>query len=485
MSAFAITFDSPPQSPKVDKQKLDRNNKVPKKQHKKQPNVEQEKVTVDSAIDEPIIETPVKANPSSKDEGLLSSLNSTERKIKESVEELRQIKNILDNVLVRIEVDIKQVGTPDSAEKINGLQSRVQENINIADNKFKEMTTLLLTIKQIQEGVSTVSVDERGEIYTRSIAAQAVESENLNQQIVELSSNIKKAGQHISDIKIAYEKEQQEKLEQKRKKERLEGIRAQKLGDIQRINQQNVALIGKNVRDCPVCPQMVVVPAGHFVMGNKEGQGKADEQPQHDVFISIPFMVSVFEITFEEWDTCVTEGGCSDNKTNDGGWGRAKRPVIFISWNDAKSYVKWLSRKTSKHYRLLSEAEWEYMARGNSNTKYWWGEQHLSNMANCDGCGSVYDNKKTAPVGSFPALNKFGIADVLGNVYEWVEDCYTNNYNDASVVGAAFISQCDEGRVLRGGSWSTSYEKIRSTARKKASPITQMDDYGIRVARDL
>ena len=122
--------------------------------------------------------------------------------------------------------------------------------------------------------------------------------------------------------------------------------------------------------------------------------------------------VGKYEVTFAEWDTCVAGGGCS-HKPKDLGWGRDRRPVIDVKWNNAQEYVKWLSRKTGKSYRLLFEAEWEYAARGGAKS-----EVFGKGNANCDGCGSRWDNKRTAPVGSFRA-NGFGLHDMLGNVMEW------------------------------------------------------------------
>ena len=143
------------------------------------------------------------------------------------------------------------------------------------------------------------------------------------------------------------------------------------------------------------------------------------------------------------------------------GWGRDNRPVVNVSWNDAKEYVGWLNRKTGRDpelvgqtYRLLSEAEWEYAARAGSTTAFWWGDDVGRNNANCDGCGSQWDNTKTAPVGSFKA-NDFGLYDMAGNVWEWVQDCYQNSYDGAPKDGSVWEDGADcAARVLRGGSWS-------------------------------
>ena len=181
---------------------------------------------------------------------------------------------------------------------------------------------------------------------------------------------------------------------------------------------------GQNFRDCnDGCPDMVVVPAGSFMMGSDEF-GRA---PQHRVTIRKPFGVGKFEVTFAEWEACVAGRGCSYNP-DDNRWGRGKHPVTSVSWDDAKQYVAWLSRKTGKTYRLLTEAEWEYAARAGSTTLYSWGDDIGRGNAHCSGCGSPFDENRPAPVGSFKP-NAFGLYDMHGNVWEWVEDCREMDYD--------------------------------------------------------
>ena len=212
---------------------------------------------------------------------------------------------------------------------------------------------------------------------------------------------------------------------------------------------------GRVFRDCPECPEMVVVPAGSFMMGSpshEAGRGD-DEGPRHRVTIEKPFAVGKYEVTFAEWDACVADGGCGGHRPEDEGWGRGRRPVINVNWDDAKAYVRWLNRKTGKQYRLPSEAEWEYAARAGTTTRYNWGDDIGRNRANCNGCGSRWDRKQTAPVGSFRA-NVFGLHDVHGNVWEWVEDCLNYNYAGAPADGSPWTDgDCTLAAVLRGGSW--------------------------------
>lgn len=237
------------------------------------------------------------------------------------------------------------------------------------------------------------------------------------------------------------------------------------------------------MRDCPKCPEMVLVPAGGFTMGSPPDEPGRDEDegPQRTVTITAPFWVSKYEVTFAEWDACLAAGGCT-TKPSDAGWGRDSRPVIDVSWNDAKVYVFWLSQKTGVRYRLLSEAEWEYVARASGTTAFWWGQGVGSDNANCSGCGGGWGNTKTAPVGSFKA-NHFGLYDTAGNVWEWVEDCYSDSYAGAPTDGAPRLDgECTD-RVLRGGAWNDEPKLARSASRGRSNPSYRMFDYGLRVAR--
>ena len=247
-------------------------------------------------------------------------------------------------------------------------------------------------------------------------------------------------------------------------------------------------------KDCPDCPEMVVVPAGEFMMGSESvwapaaggiGAHTSDsEKPVHKVTIARAFAVGKFEVTFAEWEACMAAGGCK-HRPGDQGWGKGNRPVIEVSWDDiTKEYLPWLSRKSGRTYRLLSEAEWEYAARAGSPRKYAWGDEVGRNLANCNGCGSQWDNKQTAPAGSFKA-NAFGLHDLHGNVWEWVEDCYQDNYNGAPTDGSAISSASCSSRVLRGGSWLVDPQALRSAFRFWVQPVVRIILGGFRVARTL
>jgi formylglycine-generating enzyme required for sulfatase activity len=204
-------------------------------------------------------------------------------------------------------------------------------------------------------------------------------------------------------------------------------------------------------KECDKCPEMMVVPVGSFTMGSPDReQGRSLDESQHRVTIAKPFAVGRFAVTFSEWDACVADGGCNGYKPADQGWGRDRRPVINVSWDDTKTYLAWLSRKTGKPYRLLSEAEFEYAARASTTTAYYWRDEIGKGNANCNGCGSQWDGKQTAPVGSF-AANAFGLYDMAGNVWEWCEDAWHDNYNGAPTDGSAWLQGGEDSRrVLRG-----------------------------------
>jgi formylglycine-generating enzyme required for sulfatase activity len=243
---------------------------------------------------------------------------------------------------------------------------------------------------------------------------------------------------------------------------------------------------GDSFRECAKdCPEMVVVPAGEFMMGSSadESDHYDNEDPLHRVTIARPLAVSKFEVTFEQWDACVAVGTCA--QVPDSNMGRGTQPVINVSWDHAQRYVTWFSKMTGRSYRLLSEAEWEYAARAGTTTAYSWGDELGKNNANCNGCVSEWDSRRTAPVGSF-GPNQFGLYDMHGNVWEWVEDCLHTNYEGAPDDGSAWIAQGDcNNRVIRGGSWVSYPVGLRSALRFWFSADDHGTDLGLRIARTL
>jgi formylglycine-generating enzyme required for sulfatase activity len=238
-------------------------------------------------------------------------------------------------------------------------------------------------------------------------------------------------------------------------------------------------------RECAKnCPEMIVVPAGEFMMGSpaNERVPLGNEGPQHKVTIAKPFAVSKFAVTFDEWDACVVLGGCS--QASDSGFGRGKRPVINVNWDDAQQYVAWLSRMTGRPYRLLTEAEWEYAARAGSATAYFWGDEIGVGNANCKGCGNQGENRETSPVGLFKP-NAFGLYDMHGNVWQWVEDCYHGDYEEAPADGSAWTSGDCSIHVVRGGAWNLEPQFVRSAFRVRFTTVGRDFNLGFRVGRTL
>jgi formylglycine-generating enzyme required for sulfatase activity len=234
---------------------------------------------------------------------------------------------------------------------------------------------------------------------------------------------------------------------------------------------------GDFFQDCKECGEMVVVPAGTFEMGS----GADMESPIHRVIIAKPFAIGRYEVTFREWDLCVAAGGCKYSPS-DRNWGRGDRPVIDLSWLDAKEFVKWLSEKTGQSYRLPSEAEWEYAARAGTSTPYWWGREIGTRQANCRECGG--EGAQTSPVGSFKS-NAFGLFDTAGNAAEWVEDCWNDNYRNAPRDGSAWTTGQCQLRGLRGGSFDSQAKYLRSQARFRYDFDVRYLANGFRVVREL
>ncbi len=245
---------------------------------------------------------------------------------------------------------------------------------------------------------------------------------------------------------------------------------------------------GTTFRDCDVCPEMVVVPAGSFVMGSPTDEpGRYDDEgPAHEVTIAEPFAIGVREVTFEEWDACVAAGGCEGYDAGDEGRGRGGRPVLNANWDNARAYVFWLTAVTGHAYRLPSEAEWEYAARGGTSTRYSWGDEPSAAHANGEQDHGWPDDghRYTAPTGSF-AANPFGLFDAHGNVWEWTADCWNESYEGAPDDGSAWLDGDCVGRVTRGGAYNGGPAYLRSAMRLKIYSQFRSYFIGFRVARSL
>jgi formylglycine-generating enzyme required for sulfatase activity len=239
-------------------------------------------------------------------------------------------------------------------------------------------------------------------------------------------------------------------------------------------------------KDDPDGPEMVVVPAGSFMMGSPIDPA---ESPRHEVTFVRPFAVGRFAVTFDEWDACLKDGG-NGYLPADNGWGRGRQPVINVSWDDTQTYVAWLSRKTGKSYRLLSEAEWEYVARAGTTTPFWWGPSIATSQANYDGNFTYGDRAKgeyrarTLPVNSFEP-NPWGLFQVHGNVWEWVADCWNESYAGAPTDGSTWTTGDCSRHVVRGGSWESNPRNVRAANRGADTTDKRDALLGFRVGRTL
>ncbi|TXL72920.1 formylglycine-generating enzyme family protein [Vineibacter terrae] len=232
-------------------------------------------------------------------------------------------------------------------------------------------------------------------------------------------------------------------------------------------------------------PDMVVIPAGRCEMGARDGEeGQEDcEGPRHVVVIARAFALSRTPVTFAQWDVFLAHAPAA-HRPADEGWGRAGRPVVNVSWDDAQAYVRWLAARCGRPCRLPSESEWEYAARAGTQTAYHWGEPFEAGRANGIDSGCEWSGTCSSPVGSF-AANAFGLHDMHGNVWEWVEDCWNEFYLDAPDDGSPWRAGRCDARVLRGGSWCDPPRLLRAAARNRNSRGFRCNDYGFRVALSL
>jgi len=227
-------------------------------------------------------------------------------------------------------------------------------------------------------------------------------------------------------------------------------------------------------------PQVIKLSPAIFTMGDSQGIGDDNEKPVHQVDIPTGFYLSRYEVTFDQFDKFANE--TNRELPPDNGWGRGNRPVINVSWYDAKAYAAWLTEQTGQEYRLPTEVEWEYSVRANSETSYWYGNEMQTGYSVCDDCGSQWDGRSTAPVGS-QISNPFGLFDMHGNVAEWIEDCYHDSYAGAPSNNRAWLSSDCPSKVIRGGSWYDIPRVGRSSTRYRADPNLKASNWGFRVVR--
>ncbi len=276
--------------------------------------------------------------------------------------------------------------------------------------------------------------------------------------------------------------------------QKIEAIKGKRLDLLATLSRNKTALqeasrkMSKNPLPTGLqLPEMQLIPAGSFIMGDSNKSGNHHEQPTQKITIKRPFALSKYEVTFNEYKQFTKETG--RRLPRDAGWGKENHPVINVSWIDANEYVKWLSKQTGENYRLPTEAEWEYAHRAGSKTAFFYGDQITSEQANFNAIYS-YNNGPTGeyrrhslPVGSFSA-NAFGLYDTHGNVWEWVADCYQNNLKSTPKDGSALIKKGCRHHVLRGGSLNDEAKNIRSSYRIKHHKSYKFKNIGFRIARD-
>lgn len=244
------------------------------------------------------------------------------------------------------------------------------------------------------------------------------------------------------------------------------------------------------IKDCADCPELLAIPRGTFVMGSNDAH--ENERPQRKVTIAKPFYLGRFEITFDQWQACFEASACK-RLPDDHKWGKGDRPVMNVAFDDAQDYLAWISKKSGKRYRLPSEAEWEWAARGGVGTLYPWGDKMAPGKANCRDCGAEpFGGFSTAPVGSYPP-NGYGLYDMNGNVWEWTQDCWHPDHKGAPteqkprgpapVPEVPGLKSCDA-RVMKGGAWYYYAVMSRPQARAKNDATAQSYVLGFRVARD-
>jgi formylglycine-generating enzyme required for sulfatase activity len=315
-------------------------------------------------------------------------------------------------------------------------------------------------------------------------AKRKVEEEaRRNAEEAEAKRQAEEAARRRSEVE-AESKRQAEEEEAKRKVEEEEQRRAEEVArhPPSRAKAIKDFAVFRDI-DAPWCPEMVALPADEFMMGSPAGERERDksESPRHKITIGYRFAIGRYPVTFAEYDHfCVT---AQRGTPNDLGWGRGRRPLINVFWPDARAYCAWLASESGQPFRLPSEAEWEYACRAGTTTRYAFGDAIMPKDANYS-----LNVSKTTEVGAYPP-NAWGLYDMHGNVWEWVEDIYHNSYEDAPNDGSAWTDgegeNSSRNRVIRGGSWINLPRYLRSANRIRTYPVIRNFNLGFRVARTL
>jgi len=314
---------------------------------------------------------------------------------------------------------------------------------------------------------------EKQRLAQLQMEAAAVEERYLarTQEIENVQLKIDEKAKRVAELQKTA-KDEEQRLSQ------LEKVREEQERQLKELANSSKRIFRDRLKDGGFGPEMIIIPAGRFKMGDIQGDGDFDERPAHWVKIK-PFAMGRYEVTFAEYDRFAKATGRT--KPDDENWGRDTRPVINVSWNDAKHYAMWLTKQTGRQYRLPTEAEWEYAARARTKTHYWWGNKISTNRLNIQESGSRWSGKQTAPVGSFYP-NPFGLYDMLGNVWEWCADRWHDNYLGAPSDGKEWNAGGEVlYRVLRGGSWADDSKQSYVSHREKETLKTISYLNGFRV----
>ena len=386
----------------------------------------------------------------------------------------------------------KRAGSDPSSESATAANT-IEDNRKIAAAAAEKERQRLATLAADEERKrQTDEAAERQRIAAAKAEAEAAAKADENRKQAEAAAK-EKTEREAAD-KAAKEKAERDAANaEKQRVAMLAAEDEKKRAEAAEAARKAAAVpeIGKSFRDCPECPEMVVVPAGEFTMGSPESEEsrEKDEGPQRTVKIAKPFGVGKYEVTFTEWDACVSAGSCKQKPETD--WGRGRQPVMRVSWDEiTREYLPWLSKKSGKTYRLLTEAEWEYAARAGTTTPFSTGKTITPDQANFNGNytygGSANGQyrQKTVEAGSFKP-NAFGLYDMHGNVWEWVEDCNKDSYQGTATDGSAVTSGDCGRRVLRGGSWSYYPRVLRSAVRFEGPTGGRNIAVGFRVGRTL
>jgi len=373
-----------------------------------------------------------------------------------------------------LKADIQRL--TESVNKQNQLADQLSKQLSkqVAELADQQTQAVAQLSKQLSKQVAEVTDQQ-----TQAVSQLSKVDDNLSKQVTEADDNLSKQVTEAVNKQNQAADQLSKRLTNVETRQTINQL-SKRMTDVKEAERRKIRttpgrVFRDRLTDGSFGPEMVVIPAGTFRMGDIQGGGSPNEKPVHSVYIN-RFAMGRYEVTFAEYDKFASATGRA-KPSDTYGSGRGNRPVINVSWNDATAYAQWLTQQTGHQYRLPTEAQWEYAARAGTQTKYWWGNDIGSNNANCynSSCGDSY--QYTAPVGSF-AANPFGLFDTAGNVWEWTcskyTDKYTGNEKRCANGGSRF--------ALRGGSWNFGPRYVRAAYRYRDSDVNRNYSVGFRLA---